>query len=510
MGMYYRGAAFTLVMMEKEIGLRPFHDFLEANDGMTMKLPLKSHHWICGCREFCGDAVKVLMHQKFMFDLDVTGPMWVNCGCPLLPSCSMLWHQFIHKEERWTKRTWTWQEGWIGDVEVFMHPDTLVTNLECFGDGAFVNGSLREVDTGGYRKAVYGNLTAMHPFRQWKEKEHEYHMPAASILMELRDRGRSVPHDAFYAGLGLLRYGSKIKVDYSLGVREAFKRFAVQCMENGDRSILLSNSRERFPAPFGWLSGITDGGIVQIDNHHADYMFWSSIRVTPHGLAAKMFVLQLDALKRVPVATSKMTRTVTQKRRPGKSRQHRYKKLGIGMGEAAYLDAVDCVVGSGSRPTTETPGHYSFMCEEEQPCRLCALEEHDELSYKQFSEFMQVVKRNRAYDDEESEADVRPNTYISDEGISICELQLYSSDFLHNREKKANEYLLLGDVKGDFLVGILADRVDGQRKGAGRWNGRNGAGKTDGTAVLRFRFRRIVILDVNDFGDAKPVKVLLQ
>jgi len=136
----------------------------------------------------------------------------------LLPSLPDTLKKII--SSKWFTRSWTFQEGWLSKQTVFMFDDELVDgravaqawilNQPVYTKFARYN-SLEEAS-----KAVKKIATPL----GWAYYKNEYDpedkvdLSLGQVLKEIKNRGRGAPIDGIYSILGLLPYGSEVKVNY--------------------------------------------------------------------------------------------------------------------------------------------------------------------------------------------------------------------------------------------------------------------------------------------------------
>ncbi|MCE8167804.1 MAG: HET domain-containing protein [Candidatus Moeniiplasma glomeromycotorum] len=138
----------------------------------------------------------------------------------------------------WFARSWTFQEGWLSKHTIFMFDDKLIDGWAMAGiwvlnQSSYTNvgkyNSRSEFNKGTKKIATPVGWTY---FRDGYDESDKVEMTLNQALKAIKNRGRSVPVDGVYSILGLLPYGEKIKVDYSISSEKALENVMRIATEN--------------------------------------------------------------------------------------------------------------------------------------------------------------------------------------------------------------------------------------------------------------------------------------
>ncbi|MCE8163463.1 MAG: HET domain-containing protein [Candidatus Moeniiplasma glomeromycotorum] len=164
----------------------------------------------------------------------------------------------------WFSRSWTYQEGWLSKQTLFMFDDMLMDGREVAKEWVLQQPvytshphykSLLEKGT----KKIATPVGWVYYKGRYDSKDN-VSLSLHEALRGIKKRGRKEPADGIYSILGLLPYGERIKVNYSLETKQILLEVMKEAFKTGYGEYLAWHGEG-----VGWLPEIDESGSTKID-----------------------------------------------------------------------------------------------------------------------------------------------------------------------------------------------------------------------------------------------------
>lgn len=184
---------------------------------------------------------------------------------------------------QWFQRSWTFQEGCLSKQTIFMFDNILIDgrfmavfwgNFEWMGNSFGKNfDSFFETHC---TKKIATPLGWAY-YREGYSLEDKVSLSLSEALQATKSKGRSIPTDGIYSILGLLPYGEKVGVNYSISATEALSNVMKTAVENGYGEPLSWQGIGNEIPGLCWLPQIDSKGSTNIEGV-------LGIRCKPNGI----------------------------------------------------------------------------------------------------------------------------------------------------------------------------------------------------------------------------------
>ncbi|KLL04384.1 MAG: HET domain protein [Mycoplasmataceae bacterium RV_VA103A] len=153
---------------------------------------------------------------------------------------------------QWFTRSWTFQEGWLSKQTIFMFDDVLIDGRMMAQVWAVIQQVGHPEENLNKEPRIFVTPLGWTYYKQRDDHWDQVNLWLSQSLIVIKKRGRGNPIDGIYSVLGLLPYGEKVKVDYSLKPEQALLETMKTSVEAGHDSEILSWHGSRRNRPYLW------------------------------------------------------------------------------------------------------------------------------------------------------------------------------------------------------------------------------------------------------------------